>query len=104
MANLGDAWCFGLNAISFLAPVITLNMSHIASFSPVKTGESILTSIKDGIRYVRRQEGMESLMVLAFCMTALGIPMLTFLPAFVRDLFHGDKSWRSTRSIWCAPA
>lgn len=60
-------------------------------FSPVKTGESILASIKDGIRYVRRQEGMESLMVLAFCMTALGIPMLTFLPVFVRDIFHGDK-------------
>jgi predicted MFS family arabinose efflux permease len=60
-------------------------------FLPVKTSESILTSIKDGIRYVRRQEGMESLMVLAFCMTALGIPMLTFLPAFVHDIFHGNR-------------
>jgi MFS family permease len=90
MADLGDAWCFGLNALSFLAPVISLNMIK-TRFSPVKTGESILASIKDGIRYVRRQEGMESLMVLAFCMTALGIPMLTFLPVFVRDIFHGDK-------------
>jgi MFS family permease len=90
MADLGDAWCFGLNALSFLAPVISLNMIK-TRFSPVKTGESILASIKDGIRYVRRQEGMESLMVLAFCMTALGIPMLTFLPVFVRDIFHGNK-------------
>jgi MFS family permease len=90
MADLGDAWCFGLNALSFLAPIISLNMIK-TRFSPVKTGESILASIKDGIRYVRRQEGMESLMVLAFCMTALGIPMLTFLPVFVRDIFHGNK-------------
>jgi MFS family permease len=90
MADLGDAWCFGLNALSFLAPIISLNMIT-TRFSPVKTGESILASIKDGIRYVRRQEGMESLMVLAFCMTALGIPMLTFLPVFVRDIFHGNK-------------
>ncbi|HEX3878627.1 MAG TPA: MFS transporter [Bryobacteraceae bacterium] len=90
MADFGDAWCFGLNAISFFAPVISLNMIK-ARFSPVKTGESILASIKGGIAYVRKLEGMESLMVLAFCMTALGIPMLTFLPVFVRMFFNDDK-------------
>jgi MFS family permease len=31
---------------------------------------------------------MESLMVLAFCMTALGVPMMTFLPVFAKDIFH----------------
>jgi MFS family permease len=90
MAHLGNAWCFGLNALSFLAPVVTLIMVK-TRFSPEKTTDSILTSMKQGIRYIRRQEGMESLMVLAFCMTALGIPMLTFLPVFVRR-FNGDTS------------
>lgn len=90
MADLGNSWCFGLNAISFLAPIISLNMIK-TRFIPEKTTESILASIKEGIRYVRRQEGMESLMVLAFCMTALGIPMLTFLPVFVRDFFHDNR-------------
>jgi MFS family permease len=90
MAHLGDAWCFGLNALSFLAPVVTLIMVK-TRFSPEKTTDSILTSMKQGIRYIRRQEGMQALMVLAFCMTALGIPMLTFLPVFVRR-FHGDTS------------
>lgn len=90
MAHLGNAWCFGLNALSFLAPVVTLIMVK-TRFSPEKTTDSILTSMKQGIRYIRRQEGMQALMVLAFCMTALGIPMLTFLPVFVRR-FHGDTS------------
>jgi MFS family permease len=90
MEHLGNSWCFGLNALSFLAPVVTLIMVK-TRFSPLKTGDSVLTSMKQGIRYIRRQEGMESLMVLAFCMTALGIPMLTFLPVFVRR-FHGDTS------------
>jgi predicted MFS family arabinose efflux permease len=90
MAHLGNAWCFGLNALSFLAPVITLIMVK-TRFSPEKTTDSILTSMKQGISYIRRQEGMQALMVLAFCMTALGIPMLTFLPVFVRR-FHGDTS------------
>ncbi len=90
MEHLGNAWCFGLNALSFLAPIVTLVMIQ-TRFSPVKTGDSVLTSMKQGIRYIRRQEGMESLMVLAFCMTALGIPMMTFLPVFVKR-FHGDTS------------
>jgi MFS family permease len=90
MAHLGNAWCFGLNALSFLAPVITLIMVK-TRFSPEKTTDSILTSMKQGIRYIRRQEGMQALMVLAFCMTALGIPMLTFLPVFVKR-FNGDTS------------
>jgi len=90
MAHLGDSWCFGLNAVSFLAPVITLFMVR-TRFSPQKTTDSILTSMKQGISYVRHREGMQALMVLAFCMTALGIPMMTFLPVFVKR-FQGDAS------------
>src|SRR5580658_8158993 len=90
MAHLGNSWCFGLNALSFLAPVITLFMVK-TRFLPEKTTDSILTSMKQGISYVRRREGMQALMVLAFCMTALGIPMMTFLPVFVKR-FQGDAS------------
>jgi MFS family permease len=90
MANWGNGWCFGLNALSFLAPVITLFMVK-TRFLPEKTTDSILTSMRQGISYVRRREGMQALMVLAFCMTALGIPMMTFLPVFVKR-FHGDAS------------
>jgi MFS family permease len=90
MEHLGNSWCFGLNALSFFAPVVTLIMVK-TRFSPVKTGDSVLTSMKQGISYIRGQQGMVALMVLAFCMTALGIPMLTFLPVFVRR-FHGDTS------------
>src|SRR6202522_3524379 len=77
MEHLGNSWCFGLNALSFFAPVVTLIMVK-TRFSPVKTGDSVLTSMKQGISYIRGQQGMVALMVLAFCMTALGIPMLTF--------------------------
>src|ERR1700730_1961349 len=87
LTNLGGAWCFGLNGLSFLAPVITLTMVR-ARFLPEKTKESILTSMKQGIRFIRTQGSMEALIVLAFCMTALGIPMLTFLPVFADKVFH----------------
>jgi predicted MFS family arabinose efflux permease len=85
--SLGDTWCFGLNALSFLAPVATLLMLKVR-FLPEKTGGSMLASLKEGISFVRNQGAMGGLIVLAFCMAALGVPMRTFLPVFAEKIFH----------------
>lgn len=85
--SLGQTWCFALNGLSFVAPILSLNMIQ-TRFLPVKTGESILESMKQGFRFIRRQGAMEVLIVLAFCMTFLTVPARTFLPVYARDIFH----------------
>lgn len=87
LAKLGETWCFGLNAVSFLAPIISLSMIT-ARFLPQKTKESVFTSLKEGIKFVRRQPSMEALIILAFFMTGLSMPMRTYFPVFVKDIFH----------------
>src|SRR5580700_156310 len=87
LAKLGETWCFGLNALSFLAPIVSLSIIS-ARFLPLKTTESMFTSLKQGIQFTRKQGSMEALIVLAFCMTALGMPMRTYIPVFVKDIFH----------------
>jgi predicted MFS family arabinose efflux permease len=87
LAKLGETWCFGLNALSFLAPIISLSLIT-ARFLPQKTTESMFTSLKEGIRFVRSQHSMEALIILAFCMTGLSMPMRTYIPVFVKDIFH----------------
>jgi MFS family permease len=85
--TLGKTWCFALNTTSFLFPIVSLLMLTIR-FLPEKTGESILTSMKQGIHFIRQQGAMQGLIILGFCMTALGIPMRTFLPVFADSVFH----------------
>jgi predicted MFS family arabinose efflux permease len=87
LTGLGAAWCFALNGVSFIAVIISLLLLSI-KFVPQKTGESILTGVKQGIGFVRNQGAMVGLIALAFCMTALAIPMITFLPVFAKDVFH----------------
>ncbi|MFZ0201679.1 MAG: MFS transporter [Candidatus Sulfotelmatobacter sp.] len=87
LAKLGEKWCFGLNALSFLAPIISLSIIS-ARFLPAKTTESMFASLKQGIQFARKQTSMEALILLAFCMTALGMPMRTYIPVFVKDIFH----------------
>jgi predicted MFS family arabinose efflux permease len=87
LAKLGEKWCFGLNAVSFLAPIISLSLIT-ARFLPQKTTESLFFSLKEGIKFVRRQASMEALIILAFCMTFLSMPMRTYIPVFVKDIFQ----------------
>jgi predicted MFS family arabinose efflux permease len=87
LARLGETWCFGLNALSFLAPIISLSMIR-TRFLPIKTTQSMLASLKQGIRFARQQNSMEALIVLAFFMTCLSMPMRTYIPVFVKDIFH----------------
>ena len=99
LARLGEKWCFGLNAVSFLAPVISLTMIT-ARFLPPSTNESMFKSLGQGIRFLRKQGSMEALIVLAFCMTALSMPMRTYIPVFVKDIFQrGPETYGNLLSL-----
>jgi len=91
LTKLGSVWCFGLNGLSFFAPVISLLMLT-ARFLPENRAETILQSMQQGIGFIRKQSAMEALIALAFLMTALGIPLITFLPVFARDVFRGGPT------------
>jgi predicted MFS family arabinose efflux permease len=88
LAFLGAAWCFGLNAVSFIAVIISLLIIH-PHFVPSRSRESVLTSMKEGFHFIRNQGTMEALIVLAFMMTLLAFPLIVFLPVFAKDVFHG---------------
>jgi predicted MFS family arabinose efflux permease len=82
----GATWCFTLNGLSFIAVVFSLYMIQV-KFVPHKSHEPILRSMKEGIRFIRNREGMEPLVVLAFCTTLLGFSLTAFLPVFVQNIF-----------------
>jgi predicted MFS family arabinose efflux permease len=91
LALLGASWCFGLNGVSFIAVIISLLIIH-PHFVPTKSGESVLSSMKEGFHFIRNQAAMEALIVLAFMMTLLAFPLIVFLPVFAKDVFHGGPN------------
>jgi predicted MFS family arabinose efflux permease len=99
LAKLGEKWCFGLNAISFLAPIVSLSIIS-ARFLPQKTTDSLFSSLKQGIKFVRQQQAMGAIIVLAFCVTGLSMPMRTYIPVFVQDIFHrGPQTYGDLLSL-----
>jgi predicted MFS family arabinose efflux permease len=84
---LGPTWCFTVNGISYLAVIATLFMIRV-KFVPAKSHEPVLTSMAEGIRFIRCRDGMSALVVLAFCTTLFGFSLTAFLPVFVQTVFH----------------
>ena len=86
LTRLGPAWCFYLNGFSYLAVIATLLLIR-SSFKPQSGQGSVLASLKQGFAFIQNQPVMPSLIVMAFLMTMLGIPLMTFLPVFARDIY-----------------
>lgn len=91
LVKLGAAWCFSLNGLSFLAVIASLIMIR-PTFVPTKTDQSVIKSMREGIEFLLRKEGMGSLVLLAFLATLLSFPLITFLPVMARDVFHGGPN------------
>ena len=87
LTSVGAAWCFTFNGISFVAVIASLLLLQIRPLR-AKPGASILMSMKEGLQFIRKQEAMGPLIVLAFTMTFLGVPLLVFLPVVVKDVFQ----------------
>jgi predicted MFS family arabinose efflux permease len=91
LIKLGAGWCFTLNGISFLAVIASL-LAIRSPFTPVDSGRSVLESMKEGLNFLRHREGMVSLVALAFLLTLLSYPLITFLPVIAREVFHGGPN------------
>jgi MFS family permease len=89
LAAFGTAMCFGLNGLSFLVVIVALLSLSIRHIRPAER-KPMMHELKVGLAYVRSQPAIIALTVLAFMTTFLGLPLLTFLPIFAREIFHGD--------------
>jgi MFS family permease len=88
-ATLGAAWCFGLNGVSFFAPILALLVLQRGAPTGVATG-SVLDNLKAGLRAAHSDRALRGLIALAFVGSLCAFPLLTFLPVFAKDVFQGD--------------
>ncbi|MBE7545015.1 MAG: MFS transporter [Bryobacteraceae bacterium] len=90
LSTLGAAWCFGLNGLSYGAVIATLVLIS-ARHVPSTKKETVMESMKEGLRFIRAQKGMVELILVSFFCTFLGIPIVVFLPVFAKDVFGGAE-------------
>jgi MFS family permease len=88
--KFGAAACFGLNGLSFVAVIVAILLLRGGALTAPPARESILESLKTGLRAVRDARALRGLVGLSFAGSFCAFPLVTFLPVFARDVFHRD--------------
>jgi MFS family permease len=99
LSTLGSASCFGINGLSFLVVIAALLSLHVPHSKPV-TERRVIDELYTGLRYARDAPAIRTLTVLALLATFLGVPLLTFLPVFARNIFQQGVGQYSHMMAW----
>jgi len=89
-AKFGPAWCFTLNGLSFIAVIVALLLMRIAMVKQPAQRSTALSELSEGLRYVFSNRLILSLIGFVGLVSIFGIGMMTLLPAWARDILHGD--------------
>ncbi|MBV8976473.1 MAG: MFS transporter [Alphaproteobacteria bacterium] len=88
---VGEGVCFALNAASFAAVLTSLLLMRIAQ-RPPRVNDHALREIADGYRYSLDNARIRSALILVAVSSCFGAAYLSLLPAFARDLLHGEAT------------
>ena len=89
ISAFGEGWCFLLNAISYVAVIVSLfKMDIIHKLSPVKKKETF-KELKEGLNYAFGFAPIKSILLLLAIVSFMGTPIRILAPVFVKQFFNG---------------
>ncbi len=87
IAYIGLSSCFYLNAISFIAVIISLSKIK-AKGEPTGKSHSMKKDFIEGIQYIRNSSEIFRLILLIAVFSLVGIPFINLLPVFAAEILH----------------
>ncbi|MGH8995846.1 MAG: MFS transporter [Acidimicrobiales bacterium] len=96
IATVGIAPCFGANAASFVAVVVSLAMMRGADLFPVDRPPRQPGQIRQGLRYVRRTPELLVPLTMILVVGTLAWEFQVSLPLMARFTFHGSAATYGT--------
>ena len=91
MAQVGIAWCFLLNGLSFIAVIAGLLMMRLPKFVPPAERTSTGRHMLEGLVYVAKHRRVRILLLLFGVVGVFGWSYAVLLPAYARDLLQVDE-------------
>jgi MFS family permease len=91
---VGIAGCFYFNGLSFLAVILALLLMRFPARQRAEERglREVLRQLIAGLRYVRGRPRVLALLSVATVVSIFGLPYITFLPIFARDVLGLDAS------------
>jgi MFS family permease len=90
--KFGDAVCFGLNTLSFLAVIISLLNMRLPRYTPKSHQKNVFIELKEGFAYIKRTPSIAFVLGMLALISLLVLPFSTLIPVYAKDIFHGSAS------------
>ena len=91
IAMVGEGLCFALNAASFAAVLTSLILMSLPA-RPSRAHATALREIAEGYRFSLGNRQIRLSLMLVAVSSCFGAAYLSLMPAFARDLLHGDAA------------
>ena len=92
IASVGEAYCFLIDGISYLAVIASLLMMRLGATPVARKQGAIVAEIKEGWRYVSQSVPIRSILLLLALASFAGMPYTVLMPMIVREELHGGPN------------
>jgi MFS family permease len=86
---VGEAWCFLINGLSFLAVIYSLIKMDLIPRVPEKKERRIFFELKEGFTYAFNFTPIKALLLMLALMSLMGAPIRVLAPVFAKQILHG---------------
>ena len=88
IAGVGLSWCFGINALSYIAVIGCLAAIRLPRFIPAETILAAREGFEQGIAYIRSRREVTGIMGVIAVYSIFGLQYLAMMPVIARDVLH----------------
>lgn len=92
LQKFGAGTCFFLNAVSFIAVLISLLLMNLPEFHPPAVKKKVLSELAEGFAYVKNTPAIGSVLLMLALLSLLVLPYDTLLPVFAKVTFEGNAA------------
>ncbi|MGO8670785.1 MAG: MFS transporter [Capsulimonadaceae bacterium] len=88
---VGEAWCFMINALSYIAVILGLLMMRLPTRAIEPRTGSAAQHVAKGFEYAMRTGPIRALLLLLCLVSLAGMPYIVVMPIFAKAVLHGNS-------------
>jgi MFS family permease len=91
IAAVGEGMCFLINAVSYIAVIISLLAMRINYVKYSQKDKHVLAGLKQGIKYAWRFIPIRTILFMIAMLSLAGMPYTILMPVFAREILKGGS-------------
>src|SRR5207244_10075826 len=89
IAAVGEGWCFMIDAISYVAVIVSLLAMRLPERAVARAGTRMLEELRSGVQYVWGFAPVRELLLNVALIGTMGMPYAVLMPVFASKILHG---------------